>query len=85
MADSPTDPDELAALIAFCRASPVRLSEQLRVQKVLVLLASRGIAVTDPEAAAWLAPVLCVSAEEQAEFHLRFAPVSYTHLRAHET
>lgn len=44
-----------------------------RLERVRLILAARGISLRDPEAALWLAPVVCTSASQQARFLERFA------------
>jgi hypothetical protein len=43
-----------------------------RLDRVLILLAARGIRWNEPRSAKWLAPVLCRTPAEQALFHRRF-------------
>lgn len=64
----------LTALVADLRGSD-RLTppELVRLDRVRLLLAARGIALRDPRAALWLAPVICTSASQQSRFLERFA------------
>jgi hypothetical protein len=47
-------------------------TDYARLDRVLLLLTARGIALDTPEAGDWLAPVLCGSPSEQTMFHERF-------------
>lgn len=64
----------LIGLVADLRGSD-RLTppELVRLDRVRLLLAARGIGLRDPRAALWLAPVICTSASQQSRFLERFA------------
>jgi hypothetical protein len=47
-------------------------ADYARVDRVVLLLAARGIRPDQPQALNWLAPVLCGSPAEQERFYARF-------------
>jgi hypothetical protein len=51
-------------------------ADYARIDRVLLLLAARGIRPDHPDAANWLAPVLCGTPAEQASFHRRFGELA---------
>jgi hypothetical protein len=55
-------------------------SDYARVERVLILLAARGIRPEDPKVAPWLAPILCGSAAEQEIFYDHFNQIVTPHL-----